>query len=95
MSKEYTAHDFDCYPIWASKEAAIYIYIHGTETYKVIMFSIKDGSLHPAGWIYANSEKLLKLIKKTGMEPTTKSIVLENLEGIHNEKVTYHSRVSE
>jgi hypothetical protein len=76
---KYSQHDLDYYPIWVSEESAIYIFVHGSEIYKVMLFSIKDGTLHPAGFVYINADKLLRLIKKTHLHPTTKNIMLGDI----------------
>lgn len=76
---KYTPHDLDYYPIWVSDESAIYIFVHGSEIYKVMMFSITKDTLHPAGFVYINAKKLLRLIQKTHLHPTTKNIMLGDI----------------
>lgn len=75
----YTQDDINAFQLWESKLIAFEVFIHGTDSYKVVMYSIKDSSLHFVSVIYINFEKLLKMIQKFDLKPSNKKIVLRTV----------------
>jgi hypothetical protein len=72
----YTKDDLDYYSIWASDESAIYTTIHG-DNYKVMLFNIVDGVLHPIQPIeFRDADWVLKLIHRCKLHPTHKNLHL-------------------
>jgi len=70
--EEFTIEDLHTTKIWEDDKTVFQIEPRGSE-YRVIMFSLVEGSLQFVQVaFYRDAEKLLKFVKKMGMHPTNK-----------------------
>lgn len=70
--REFSVEDLHEIKIWENDQTVFQIEPRGLE-YRVIMFSLVEGSLQFVQVaFYRDAEKLLKFVKKLGMHPTSK-----------------------
>jgi hypothetical protein len=74
----YGQSDLDYYSIWENETGAIYVWHHGTDSYRITGYVWHDGALEPTpADAFMTGEKLLKLIHKTGLTPTHRYLGLK------------------
>jgi len=77
MPHQYEREDLDFNKVWCNEESVLYIYLHGSDGYKAMTYSIVKGICHPVDKIeFRTAEWLLRLIHKDGFNPTPKNLRL-------------------